>query len=87
MSQPVSATAADVEYLIVTELAKLRQRDPATIDPSRMFNELAVDSLDAVSLTGLVAETYGITLDPTELYEFPSPRALAARIAQKLKQP
>lgn len=72
-----SMDAAAIERLLIGRLAALRKRDPSTIDPSRPFNELGVDSLDAVTLVGDLEESLGVAIDPAELFDYPTPRDLA----------
>lgn len=73
--------AAYLERFILERLAALRKKPLEELDPSRPFNELGVDSLDAVSLTGELEERLGLTIDPAELFDHPTPRALAQFLA------
>lgn len=74
---------AAIERFIILRLAELRKRDPATIDPQRPFNELGIDSLDAVTLTGELEDRLGGAIDPAELFDHPTPRDLAAFLAER----
>lgn len=75
--------AAEVCALLVARIAALRKRDPAAIDPDRPFNELGVDSLDAVTLVGDIEERFAIAIDPIELFDHPTPSELARMIAAR----
>lgn len=73
--------ATTIERFVLERLSQLRKRPLAELDPERPFNELGVDSLDAVSLTGELEERLGVTIDPAELFDHPTPRALARFLA------
>ena len=82
MARPVRLGDADAVVRVLAEcIAALRQRDPDSVDVSRPFNELGVDSLDAMTLLGEVEERFGVVLDAAEIYEHPTPAALARAIA------
>lgn len=81
MSDPLHAHA--VTSFVVAHIAKVRKRDPATIDPDLPFNELGVDSLDAVTLVGEVERCFALTIDPAELFDHPTPREFASMIATR----
>src|SRR5436305_1806625 len=52
----------------------------AEIDPERSFKELGFDSLAAVALAERLGAAAGIELHPTAVFDFPTPRSLAARL-------
>lgn len=74
-------SVADFEIIVIARLAVMRRRRPETIDPTRPFNELGIDSLDAVTLTGDLQEVVGHPIDPAELFDHPTPRAFAVFLA------
>lgn len=78
-------TLVEIRNYLVLQIAGLRKRDPSSIDPSRPFNELGIDSLDAITLIGDLEARLGIRLDPAELFDYPTPndlcRMLIARIS------
>lgn len=76
-------TEAGVTALLVARIAILRKRDPASVDPSRPFNELGIDSLDAVTLVGDIEDRFAIAIDPAELFDHPTPCDLARMIAAR----
>lgn len=78
-------TETEITELLVQRIAALRKRDASTIDPSSPFNELGIDSLDAVTLTGELEGHLGLTIDPAELFDHPTPRDLAAFLAERRK--
>jgi acyl carrier protein len=82
MSEPY-VTEAQITELLVQRIAVLRKRAASEIDPSSPFNELGIDSLDAVTLTGELEGHLGLTIDPAELFDHPTPRDLAAFLAER----
>lgn len=81
MSDP--GNEREIIAFVIAQIATLRKRDPATIDPSRPFNELGIDSLDAVTLVGEIETRYVITIDPAELFDHPTPQDFARMIATR----
>lgn len=76
-------TADEVLAFLLGRIAELRRRDAAGIDPASPFNALGVDSLDAITLMGDVEERYRIAVDPGEMFDHPTPLALARAIADR----
>lgn len=73
----------EVLAFLLVRIAELRRRDAAGIDPAAPFNALGVDSLDAITLVGDIEERYRIAVDPGEMFDHPTPLALAAAIAAR----
>nr|AIE12090.1 putative cis-AT type polyketide synthase module B4B [uncultured bacterium] len=61
-------------WRLMTRLDKVQL--PPRLDESVPFRELGLDSVAGVELTGLLSEVTGLSLSPTLLYEFPTPRLL-----------
>ncbi|WP_407111966.1 type I polyketide synthase (plasmid) [Streptomyces sp. DSM 116494] len=53
------------------------------IDGDGLLAELGLDSLAAVDLRNLLAASTGLTLPSTLLFDFPTPRAVAAELAKR----
>lgn len=79
----MSRDPAAIEALILGHLGRMRARDPAGIDPQRPFNELGIDSLDAITLTGDLEVELGLSIDPAVILEHPTPRAFAIHLAAR----
>jgi len=79
----ISIDPASIEALILCHLGAMRQRDPATIDPQQPFNELGIDSVEAISLTEKLEVDLGIAIDPVTIREHPSPHAFAEHLATR----
>ncbi|MGW4027446.1 KR domain-containing protein, partial [Streptomyces sp. NPDC005009] len=55
----------------------------AAIDGDDLLADLGLDSLAAVDLRNLLMTSTGLTLPPTLLFDFPTPRAVAAELAER----
>jgi thioesterase domain-containing protein/acyl carrier protein len=62
-------TEEKVRSLLITELAKILRIDRSAIDPARSFDELGLDSTDAVVVVGFIEEKLGIELPPELLLQ------------------
>jgi acyl carrier protein len=69
-----------IEHWIVEYLRKEFPR--AEIGPETSFNAIALDSIVAVELTGFLENRLKQKVSPTLLYEFDTPRAVAASLTQ-----
>lgn len=67
--------------LILGYIGRLRRRDPVSIDPRTHFNELGIDSLDAITLTCDLERDLGFAIDPALVLEHPTPHAFAIHLA------
>ncbi|MGX1309894.1 acyl transferase domain-containing protein/acyl-CoA synthetase (AMP-forming)/AMP-acid ligase II/acyl carrier protein [Streptomyces calvus] len=55
----------------------------AAIDGDDLLADLGLDSLAAVDLRNLLVTSTGLTLPPTLLFDFPTPRTVAAELAER----
>ncbi|MEW2134234.1 type I polyketide synthase [Streptomyces sp. NPDC005435] len=85
------ATAAPEERmgLLLTEVRSKaasvlgHQEGASSIDEGGLLADLGLDSLAAVDLRNLLSASTGLTLPPTLLFDFPTPRAVAAELAER----
>lgn len=76
-------TESEVVSLLVVHIARLRKLPTSAVDPTRSFNSLGIDSLDAVTLVGDVESRFGIQIDMAEIFDYPTPAALARLICMR----
>nr|WLE93514.1 PKS T1(KS-AT-KR-KS-AT-DH-ER-KR-KS-AT-DH-KR) [Streptomyces sp.] len=71
--------------LVRTETAKvLGHPGPGSVDPGRPFRELGFDSLMAVEFRNGLAETTGVRLPSTVVFDHPTPTAVAACLREEV---
>ena len=80
-------TSEDLEYWMIRRLSQYLKVAPAEIDPEALFTALGIDSSIAVSMTGDLAQSLGVDLEPHLLWEYPSIESLAQYLAHHLAQP
>ncbi|WP_228470789.1 type I polyketide synthase [Streptomyces alkaliphilus] len=90
VAAPVAAPAVgprpeEATALVVAVTAEvLGQSDPAAVETGRSFRDLGLDSRGTVELVARLRTATGLPLPGTVLFEYPSPRRLAARLAELL---
>ena len=62
--------AVEIQEWLVNYLAELLEIETKTIDITRSFDEYALNSSDAIFLTGELEEWLGSELEPTLVYEY-----------------
>ncbi|MFF5338029.1 acyl carrier protein [Streptomyces sp. NPDC013181] len=65
-------------------LALYLRRAPETIDPSVPLAEYGMDSVAALSLCGDLEEEFGLDVEPTLLWDFPTVNGLVRHLAAVL---
>ncbi|WP_344078160.1 type I polyketide synthase, partial [Nocardiopsis metallicus] len=72
--------AAVLEFVRTTVASVLGHSGTGAISAERAFGDLGFDSLSGVELRNRLAETTGVRLSPTTVFDHPTPRALAAHL-------
>ena len=77
----------DVTPRVLTRLARYTESDPDAIDLDASFEDLALDSLDSLSLVADLEDEFDLTISNDEAYSITSVRQaidlLRERLAQK----
>jgi polyketide synthase 7 len=76
-----------VELVCRNAATVLGQPSIADINAARAFQDLGFDSLTAVELRNRLKTATGLTLSPTLIFDYPSPRALAEHLDARLTTP
>ncbi len=84
-AQPESERQGAVLEAVRAEVAAVLGHGSAgAIDPELAFKDLGFDSLAAVELRNRLAATTGLSLQPTIVFDYPSPAALAGHLLVEL---
>ncbi|MGQ4389076.1 SDR family NAD(P)-dependent oxidoreductase [Streptomyces sp. SAS_270] len=73
--------------LVRSHVAVVCHAEPASIDVRRGFTELGLDSLAAIELRNALAETSGIRLPATLMFDYPNAEALARFLLEEIDVP
>lgn len=82
-----SPTAGDVEILVLAKLrellAKELQIDQDLVDASAPFIDVGLDSITGVTWVRSIGEHYGLELDATKVYEYPTLKAFNGYVLEQ----
>ena len=76
-------TSEEVQNYIVTYLAEELQIQADSIDVTAPFEQLALDSMTAVGMTGDLEQWLGARIDPMAIYDFPTIEQLSEHLAEQ----
>jgi acyl carrier protein len=82
-TQPLAATAEEMERQLVRLLGEILYVEPATIDPAADFSVLGLDSILAVEFGALLEQDMGITVPAAKVYEHRTPRLFARYLSSR----
>ena len=68
--QEKTKTVVDIQEWLVNYMSDFLEIETTAIDPTRSFDEYALNSSAAIYLTGELEEWLGYELEPTLLYEY-----------------
>ncbi len=72
---------ADILATLRKQLAEVLYCDENEIDLDEAFSQLGLDSVLGVELTTFINRSFGVDLKADALYDYPTPQALARRVA------
>ncbi|MFJ8234056.1 SDR family NAD(P)-dependent oxidoreductase [Streptomyces sp. NPDC094448] len=89
VARPTVRTGADHDRDLLAVVcsataAVLGHPDASGIGPATAFKDLGIDSLSGIRLRNRLAETTGVRLSATAVFDHPTPDALATRLAAAL---
>ncbi|MEU1042910.1 acyl carrier protein [Streptomyces sp. NPDC005551] len=82
----VKVTAGEVQEWLVQKIADRLGEDPSSISPGQYFDELDLDSTEALIIAGEMESWLGFELGTTALWYHPTIEALSAHIAEESAQ-
>src|SRR5262249_7723599 len=78
------AAAAQIQRVLIVELARRLEVDPETLDPRQPFERYGLDSLNAIRLAVEMEPRTGRKLPTTARWDFPTIESLANYLAGEL---
>ncbi|MFC9947399.1 acyl carrier protein [Streptomyces pratensis] len=82
----VKVTAGEVQEWLVQKIADRLGEEPSKISPGQYFDELDLDSTEALIIAGEMESWLGFELGTTALWYHPTIEALSAHIAEESAQ-
>ena len=83
---PSNLTAVHDQSRIQQEIARLASAELGRdVEPSQPFMEAGLDSIGLLALGGAVGSAFGLSLGAAALFDYPTPEALAAHVAGRLR--
>ena len=79
-------TKAEVEQWMAEYLAGALHSSPDQIDITVPFEQFALDSVQAVGMTGDLEEWLGCRIDPMVVYDYPTIESLAGYLAEQTER-
>jgi mycoketide-CoA synthase len=90
LAQRLHSLPEDEQHAMLLNLVRshiatvLGNTTPEVIDPDKAFQELGFDSLTAVEMRNRLKAATGLALSPTLIFDYPTPRRLAAYFRSEL---
>ena len=72
MEKTLKPSKAELENWLLKEISVLIEKPVSEIDFEQPFAALGLDSTVIISLTGEMEDLWGLELDPTLVFEYPS---------------
>lgn len=75
------AQRAEIAAWLTERIAYFLEKQPSDIDPEVELVELGLDSVYALTLCGDIEERFGLAVEPTLPWDYPTVHALAGHLA------
>lgn len=82
--QALNREIADIRTWLIERVAEYTQREIDDVDPAVKLTRYRFDSIYALSLCGDIEDKYGIEVDPTLVWDYPTIDAIAQYLAGNL---
>ncbi|MCW3817573.1 acyl carrier protein [Micromonospora sp. DR5-3] len=76
------AEKAEIAAWLTERIAYFLEKQPSDIDPDVELVELGLDSVYALTLCGDIEEHFGLAVEPTLPWDYPTVHALAGHLAE-----
>ena len=76
------AEKAEIAAWLTERIAYFLEKQPSDIDPDVELVELGLDSVYALTLCGDIEERFGLAVEPTLPWDYPTVHALAGHLAE-----
>jgi acyl carrier protein len=73
--------ASSIQHWLLARVAYYLERDPAEIDPGASLVGYGLDSVYALTLCGDIEDEYGLEVDPTLAWDYPTVEAIVGVLA------
>jgi acyl carrier protein len=77
-------TETELRRWLTAKVAYYIEADPAGIDPDAKLVGYGLDSVYALTLCGDIEDEYGLVVDPTLAWDYPTINAIAGYLAEQL---
>ncbi|HWU87432.1 MAG TPA: acyl carrier protein [Kofleriaceae bacterium] len=82
MSEKQPRTSAEIEKWLCETMGDLLDVSPEEIQITTHFDSYSLDSSSAISITEMLGEYVGKSLEPTLLYDYPTIQSLAKHLTE-----
>ncbi len=76
-----------VQRWLAERVGHYLNRPAADIDPQTPLAEMGIDSVYALSLCGDIEDAFGLSVDPTLAWDYPTVAAISGFVVSKLAMP
>ncbi|MET0135542.1 MAG: acyl carrier protein [Kibdelosporangium sp.] len=84
MTAGPDSTPTQVQDWLLRTIAGYLELSPAELDPERPFAEIGLDSVYALTLSADIEDTFGLEVEPTMAWDYPTAAVLAQGIHAQL---